>query len=118
MADPTRLQQVIENLCINAIQAMPNEGSLLIKLISNEQGIGFIIEDTGIGIDSANLGAVFEPLYTTKAHGIGLGLSIVKDIVEAHDGMIDLESKKGKGTSVTVLFPNNIRIDDNVNKNG
>ncbi len=63
------------------------------------------VRDTGLGIPPENLPKLFEPLFTTKAHGIGLGLAVTKKLVEANDGRIEVESEPGKGAAFTLLLP-------------
>ena len=105
-ADPDKLTQIFLNLITNAIQAMPKGGQLSIK--SGEIGsehIFAVITDTGLGISVENQKKLFQPLFTTKARGIGLGLSLVKMMIEEHEGRIEVESEEGLGSTFTVIFP-------------
>jgi len=106
-ADPKQLGQVFENIMLNAFQAMPEGGQLAIK--SRAPGAEWAVTvsfiDTGVGIDEEALGEVFEPLFTTKAKGIGLGLALTKLLVEGHGGTIDVSSTAGKGTTFTIRLP-------------
>jgi len=103
--DSNQIQQAFQNIILNAIQAMPEGGKLEIKTLTSENTVEIVFKDTGVGIPRENLQKIFEPLFTTKARGIGLGLSIVKDIVESHNGMIYVESEVDVGTSFTVKLP-------------
>jgi PAS domain S-box-containing protein len=106
LADPVQLERVFGNLIRNAVQAMPEGGRLKLSAkCCADQMVQVKVEDTGEGIPEENLEKVFEPLFTTKAKGIGLGLAIVNSIVEAHDGSISVKSKGGKGTFSTVELP-------------
>ena len=106
LADPVQLGQVFSNLILNAIQAMPEGGLLTIKSeLAGPEWVAVSIADTGVGIPEENLGKMFEPLFTTKAKGIGLGLAISKTFVEAHGGTIELQSEVGKGSVFSVRLP-------------
>jgi two-component system NtrC family sensor kinase len=105
MADSDQIGQVFINLILNAAQAMPNGGRLEIATKAKD---GFIVtefKDNGCGISDENLGKLFEPLFTTKAKGIGLGLAVSKQLIEAHEGTIEVESQVGKGTTFRVRLP-------------
>lgn len=108
MADPGQIEQVFINMISNATQAMasPNSVDAGGRLeISTRDEDGFIVtefKDNGCGISEEDLGKLFEPLFTTKTKGIGLGLAISTAIVEAHEGRIEVESELGKGTTFTV----------------
>jgi two-component system sensor histidine kinase HydH len=106
LLDPDRMNQIFLNLYLNAIQAM-DEGGVLTSDLSRDgvKEIKIVISDTGKGIARKDLGKVFDPYYTTKPSGTGLGLAIVHRIVEAHQGDIKVESKQGKGTTVTIILP-------------
>ncbi len=104
--DPDRIHQVLLNLFINALESMPQGGTLMVQVAFDAEGrIHILIRDTGAGIDEARLAHIFDPYYTTKASGTGLGLAIVHKIVEAHDGTIRIDSAAGKGTTVHVSLP-------------
>ena len=110
MADPGQIEQVFINMISNATQAMTSSNSAETHdggrlEISTRAEDGFIVtefKDDGCGISEENLGKLFEPLFTTKTKGIGLGLAISTAIVEAHEGRIGVESELGKGTTFTV----------------
>lgn len=107
--DPEKMHQVVMNLCLNSVQAMPGGGTLTVHLDSaGAKGSGFVsftIDDTGEGIDPGNLDKIFDPFFTTKENGTGLGLAIVKKLVEYHKGYITVESAPGEGTDVRVFLP-------------
>ncbi len=116
-ADRGQLQQVISNLTINAREAMPRGGVFSVFMtnrevvegaIPNLQGGRYVeirLCDEGVGIDARNLARIFEPYFSTKAMGRGLGLATVYSIVKKHGGSITLDSKIGEGTAFTVLLP-------------
>lgn len=107
-ADMIQLRQVLVNLITNAYQALKEKGTILIKSIlsENKKHIHILIIDNGLGIKTALMEKVFEPLYTTKAKGTGLGLNICKQIIEKHDGQIQISSKANRGTTVEIILPN------------
>jgi signal transduction histidine kinase len=106
-ADPGLLHQAFLNILLNAIQAMPEGGTLEVSVASgpNGQGTEIQVRDTGDGIESETLKKVFNPFYTTKEKGSGLGLPIVKSIIESHRGTIRIDSAPGEGTSVIIELP-------------
>lgn len=105
--DPDLLYRAFLNILINAIQAMPNGGELLVATQPGPQGRGrkIIFQDTGEGILPENAKKIFNPFFTTKDHGSGLGLSIVKGIIESHQGQISIESNVGQGAKVSIILP-------------
>ncbi len=103
--DPALLQQAFINIITNAVQAMPQGGSLAITLSVNEDRVIIRFQDSGVGIPKENMNLIFEPLFSTKKAGIGLGLSLVKDIVEKHEGNITVESEVNQGTTFLFSFP-------------
>jgi two-component system NtrC family sensor kinase len=107
VADAGQLQQVLVNLVVNAIQAMPDGGTLTILTERAGDAIVLTVEDTGIGMSTDVLNKVFMPFFTTKGvgEGTGLGLSVVHGIVLAHGGSIEAESKPDKGARFRVLLP-------------
>jgi len=118
MADGNQILQVVLNLLINARQAMPGGGRLVLKMSYDEENemIDFIVRDFGCGIPQERLPRIFEPFYTTKQGpddsgkgGTGLGLSNCKTIIEQHRGSIRVESTEGRGTAFTVKLPTIIR---------
>ena len=115
MADGEQLKQVFMNIVLNAIQAMPEGGDLRIitgleqEFIDSDTSVFVAIkfEDTGCGIPQENLNDLFNPFFTTKNGGSGLGLSISHRIIKEHSGHINVESKEGEGTTFTVKLPLN-----------
>lgn len=108
LGDSDQLQQVFTNLVINGIQSMQTEGGTLTlgTLLHVEAGVcEAIISDTGCGIAEENLEQIFNPFFTTKKQGVGLGLSISYGIIKEHGGRIDVQSTVGKGTTFRVVLP-------------
>ena len=103
--DPAQIKQVLVNLCKNAIQAMSRGGVLKLCTEPREDGVCLIVADTGGGIPQEMLSRIFEPFYTTKKKGSGLGLMIVQRIVRDHGGRIQLESNVGQGTTFRIWLP-------------
>jgi len=116
-ADPLQVEQVLGNLTVNAYQAMPEGGSLVISgqlVVSSEQEfVALSVRDTGVGIPLENMKKLFEPLFTTKATGIGLGLAVSKKLAEANGGRIEVQSEPEKGSTFTVFLPLERREQDN-----
>ncbi|HPV40941.1 MAG TPA: PAS domain S-box protein [Spirochaetota bacterium] len=108
-ADEGQLSQVIQNLAINAIQAMPEGGTISIKArnVSVSQGkfVKLTVSDTGTGISPENLNRIFDPYFTTKQNGSGLGLATAYSIIKHHGGSISVESKPGRGTTFQIFMP-------------
>ncbi|MCG2762354.1 MAG: ATP-binding protein [Candidatus Atribacteria bacterium] len=108
-ADEDQVRQILMNVIINAIQAIPKKGEIKIKtektLLKGEPAIKLIIEDSGIGIPEKDFTQIFDPFFSTKDEGSGLGLSIVYKLVEAHQGEIKVESKEGEGTKFVIFLP-------------
>ena len=103
--DATQLQQVLVNLVKNAAQAMTTGGTLTLQTGETSDGVWVSVADTGGGIPPEQINRIFEPFYTTKKKGSGLGLMIVQRIVRAHNGRIDLESHVGRGTTFRIWLP-------------
>jgi signal transduction histidine kinase len=105
MADAGHIERALSNLILNAVQAMPDGGQLTLSTLQRGRSLEVRVSDTGVGIPEENLGKIFEPLFTTRAGGIGLGLVIAKESIESQGGIIEVESQVGKGTSFTVRLP-------------
>ena len=112
--DVSQLKQLLLNLILNALQAMPQGGQLTIELTRKRgtDGVGrektwaeVAIKDTGHGIPAANLEKIFDPFFTTKQGGTGLGLSISYAIARQHGGELEINSREGEGTTVAVRLP-------------
>jgi two-component system sensor histidine kinase HydH len=106
--DAEKIHQVVLNLLLNSIEASESGSNIEVALARNKTddvGVKLVISDHGKGIEESELEKVFEPFYTTKSSGSGLGLAVVKSIVENHQGKIRLESKLGQGTTVTITLP-------------
>ncbi|MBS1808196.1 MAG: HAMP domain-containing protein [Acidobacteria bacterium] len=108
-ADAEQIKTCFSNLVINAVQAMPQGGELNLVVTQPEPQTGsmikFEVRDTGIGIEADPLEQIFEPYYSTKDTGIGLGLPLTKKLIEDHGGEIKVSSEKGKGTTFIVTLP-------------
>jgi two-component system NtrC family sensor kinase len=106
-ADPGQLTQVLVNLVVNAIQAMPDGGRLTVRTDAGEGYVSLVVEDTGMGIKDDVVKKIFMPFYTTKDvdKGTGLGLAVVHGIVTSHGGSIKVDSNLGRGTSFEVKLP-------------
>jgi len=104
--DPHQLEQVFTNIIINASDAMPEGGDLKIKTGVRGEWVQIDFSDTGYGIPEKDLGKIFEPFFSTKGGaGTGLGLFVSYNIVKAHKGTVEVKSKEGKGTTVSVQLP-------------
>jgi signal transduction histidine kinase len=105
--DRTQLIRVVTNLVKNAIQAVPDVAfpRILVTVSSEGEQVKISVADNGVGIPETVKDKVFEPKFTTKSSGMGLGLGMVKNIVETYNGTISFTSKAGKGTVFTVRFP-------------
>lgn len=103
--DPDRMRQVILNLCLNALEAMPNGGELFLTLQLEQDALRLEIRDTGTGISPEALSHIFDPYFTTKGQGTGLGLATVHKIVEAHGGSISVTSEPHQGATFRLLLP-------------
>jgi signal transduction histidine kinase len=110
--DAAQLKQVLLNLIMNAVQAMPHGGTLSITVQADRRrsgadaaGVRLTVRDSGAGIAPEHQSRIFDPFFTTKDDGTGLGLAIVHALVEAHRGRIDVESVPGEGTAFTITLP-------------
>ena len=103
--DAAQMQQVLVNLVKNAMQAMTKGGTLTLATGEGAEGVWISVTDTGCGIGDEQLKHIFEPFYTTKKKGTGLGLMIVQRVVRAHNGRIELDSRAGRGTMFRIWLP-------------
>ncbi|TAA07531.1 hybrid sensor histidine kinase/response regulator [Pseudoxanthomonas winnipegensis] len=104
-ANYVELQQVLINLCLNAIQAMPTGGTLTLSARPVEEGVCIRVADEGIGMDAKTRSQLFTPFFTTKSEGTGLGLMSCLRIVEQYQGRIEVDSTPGVGTTFAVVLP-------------
>ncbi len=104
-ADPVQVEQVLGNLTTNACQAMKTGGKLTFSAHLKKDLVAILVKDTGTGITPENMEKLFEPLFTTKLRGIGLGLAVSKKLAEANAGRIEVQSEPGKGSTFTLYLP-------------
>ena len=107
-ADSDQLHRAFSNLVLNAMDAMPEGGTLLIRTRALNSCVDVEISDTGIGLAEEERDRLFTPYYTSKAHGTGLGLAIVQSVVSDHHGRITVESAVGKGSTFRIELPFNL----------
>jgi len=105
VVDPGQIRQVVGNLVTNALQAMPDGGCLTIRIERNDKAAHIEVADTGQGMVPEILSKIFQPLYTTKAKGIGLGLSVCESLMKANGGRIRVTSIPGQGSTFTLELP-------------
>jgi len=105
MGDRERLKSCLSNIVINALQAMPTGGTLTTDIHKNNRMIELQISDTGIGISEEAIRKIFEPYFSTRNSGFGLGLAVTRSIIEDHKGTIEVQSERDKGTTFTVKLP-------------
>ena len=103
--DAELMERVFYNLALNAAQATPPGGAVTVKTRAAGPVAEIAVIDRGSGIDPAHIGSIFNPFFTTKPRGVGLGLAIVSKIVDEHGGKIAVESEPGKGSVFRVLLP-------------
>jgi len=103
--DPDKVRQVLLNIFLNALAAMPGGGRLSILLNRREEFVEIEVSDTGEGIRQENLPRIYDPYFTSKPAGTGLGLAVAQKIMDAHGGAIQVESSEGTGTRVSLRFP-------------
>ena len=101
----SQIMTALSNIMENALEAMPNGGELVLEAKQRNSQLFIKILDTGYGIRQEYLNSVYDPLFSSKTHGAGLGLAVVYQIVKNHDGEITIQSQEGKGTSVTIQLP-------------
>ena len=102
--DPDKIKQVLLNIFLNALAAMQGGGRLSIELAQRQNAVEVVISDTGTGIDEKDLPRIYDPYFTSKPAGTGLGLAVVQKIMEAHGAFLQIESKAEAGTRVILRF--------------
>jgi signal transduction histidine kinase len=103
--DPEQLGRVVQNLMLNAIDAMPNGGTVTIRTRRLPHAVRIEVADTGDGLTDEERRRLFTPYYTTKQHGTGLGLAIVQSVIADHRGKIWVESERSRGTTFYIELP-------------
>jgi signal transduction histidine kinase len=103
--DPEQLRQVMLNLIINATQAMPQGGEITLEARTHNSGVEVCVRDEGVGISPSELDKIFDPFYTTKDEGTGLGLAVVHQIVTQHGGTVRAERNPDRGMTFSLVFP-------------
>jgi signal transduction histidine kinase/ActR/RegA family two-component response regulator len=116
-ANPNQLKQVCLNLCVNALDAMPHGGTLTVACGYRDGDALLYIRDTGTGIAEEHLPQLFDPFFTTKPNGMGLGLAVVKQILEQHFGKIRVDSRVGAGTTFEITLPWAVPYRERYNRN-
>jgi two-component system sporulation sensor kinase A len=101
----SQIMTALSNIMENALESMPQGGELLLEAKQRNGQLAIKIADTGYGIRQEYLNSVYDPFFSSKTHGAGLGLAVVYQIVKNHDGDITIQSQEGKGTSVTIRLP-------------
>ncbi len=109
VCDEERLERAFIDVIANAVQAMPHGGRLGVKTSRSGDEIQVVFSDSGVGIAPENLDKVFEPMFTTKLRGIGLGLTVVRRTVEQHGGGISVRSRLGRGAIFRITLPRDCR---------
>ena len=105
LGDPGRLRQALLNLLLNALQAMPDGGVLSVRARTVGGHAELTVADTGVGMDRMTRTRAFEPFFTTRPTGTGLGLAVVREIAEAHGARVSMASRPGRGTIVRLRLP-------------
>jgi signal transduction histidine kinase len=103
--DPELFKTCIFNVILNAFQAMPSGGDLMMKTHISDSRAYITVEDTGMGVPRENLQKLFDPFFSTKSTGLGLGLAMTKRVVEEHGGKVNFQSTEGKGSTITISLP-------------
>ena len=105
LGDGEQIRQALLNLVLNAVQAMPKGGVLTLGLRRRPGGrVGIAVSDTGVGMNRATLRRAFEPFFTTRVCGTGIGLAVVREVAERHGARLAVTSRRGQGTTFTLTF--------------
>lgn len=105
VGDAEHLRQAFLNLLLNAVQAMPDGGVLTVVARSVRGGLAIDVRDSGVGMDRSTLRRAFEPFFTTRVRGTGLGLAVVRDVITSHGARVRVTSRPGHGTAFRLIFP-------------
>lgn len=105
LIDPELIKTCIFNVILNSFQAMPAGGDLTVTTKASDGRVSIVIGDMGLGVSKENLPKLFEPFFSTKSTGLGLGLAMTQRVVEEHGGKVDFQSIEGKGSTVTISLP-------------
>jgi len=105
LVDRTLILRALANIVENALHAMPGQGRLIVDATADAGGVTIAVQDSGVGMDEDALARAFEPYFSTKTSGTGLGLPIAKRNVELSGGSVEVTSRKGEGTTVRVRLP-------------
>ena len=103
--DPELIKTCLVNIILNAFQAMPTGGDLTLSTKLSDERAHIIIQDTGVGVSRENLQKLFDPFFSTKSTGLGLGLAMTRRVVEEHGGKVDFQSAEGQGSTMTISLP-------------
>lgn len=105
LLDPELIKTCIFNVILNAFQSMPSGGDFTVATTTENHKVQIVIQDTGAGVSKENLPKLFDPFFSTKSTGLGLGLAMTKRVVEEHGGKVDFLSTEGKGSTMTITLP-------------
>ncbi|SCY81453.1 ATP-binding protein [Desulfoluna spongiiphila] len=105
VVDQEQIKQVFLNILINAVQAVENGGHIRVESMALDRGVAVVVEDDGKGIEPAQVARLFDPFFTTRDNGTGLGLAVVQKIIDLHHGVVEVESRLGEGTRFRVVLP-------------
>jgi signal transduction histidine kinase len=105
LLDEASLRGALINLILNAIQAMPDGGKLIVNTKRDSHLVYLTITDTGCGMTEEQVSKIFEPFYTTKSHGLGLGMPYAQNVIEQHQGSIHITSRPQEGTCIYIELP-------------
>jgi two-component system, sporulation sensor kinase E len=107
--DEDQMKQVFTNIMTNSIYSMPNGGTIFVTTRQVDDSIEIELRDTGVGMSAEVLENMFNPFYTNRQGGTGLGMAVTQKIIQEHDGRIDVESEEGKGTVFRIYLPLKIK---------
>jgi signal transduction histidine kinase len=114
MLDEPSIHSALMNLALNAVQAMPDGGTLTVRTEASGGVVNLEITDEGVGMTEEQLKTIFEPFFTTKSQGMGLGMPYAQRVIEQHRGVVSIESRPGEGTTVRVSLPGDGEVSGHV----